>query len=160
MDELELQAGLDDLFDLMKPITKVMGAHGRTELEQYEADEMAKAIADPLAWARQNKDAMRRAMRRPGVRILLRRHPEARRQLHFDDAEAIEGLVSNGMVGLTDEQKKKWYDRIQRALPVLKIIAEFTPPPYNFAVIGVTILLILIAENRLKPDTLAAIFGA
>lgn len=157
------EEGFDDLIAVMAAPPLTGGP--TVSLDEYYQSEWTAAMADPVGWMRENGQGIRETSKRPMVRLLLRRHPEARRLLQDGDEEAIQGLLAGttsaeAIVGMSDEDKKKWYDRIQRFLIALKIAAAVIPPPYSFAVMAFAIGLALFAEKRLKPQELAALFAA
>lgn len=127
----------------------------KTDVDARIEAELVDMYADPVGYTSRLRKSSRKAFGHRGVKFLLRFHPAAR-GLSREDRDEIFALATGARsfsdtVGMSPEQKKKWHDRIQRWLPILKVIATFTPPPYNLGVIGFIVLLIWIDENRLKP---------
>lgn len=131
----------------------------RGRIQRRLDEQLTLAMADPEGWTRANREGIRRTALRPRVRERLNEEcPE------FTDAEHGEFLAAfvehgvNAPVGeWSDEKKAKWHKWIQRAIPVLKVIAAIVPPPYNLAVIAFIVVLTLIDKNRLTPKQLATI---
>lgn len=158
-DDNEFDAALTAALTPTTGFTKTGKLKGplRNRVNKLVDRELEKARADPVKWGGENRGVIRRASRRPLVaRKLAQDVPE------FSEQEHAENLVAfdvGGPFGEWDEERKaKWLKWIERILPVLKVIAAVTPPPYNLAVIAVIVVLTLIAENRLQPAELAAMF--
>jgi hypothetical protein len=144
------QEELDGLEAYLAATFTVAGIGPVSSVEAVIAQGLAECRADPVGYVTRT----RRNRKRGGavLRFMINRHPAAR-DLGPEDREELLRFASTGLpVGMSPEQKLKWHTRINRALPILKVVAQFTPAPYNFAVIGVIVLLIWVDENRLKPD--------
>lgn len=141
--------GMEFLLESMIPVT------GTEEVDLAIETELEYARADFAGWSEQNARKIRKGIGHRVVRFILNRHPAAR-GLSREDKDLLRG-IGTGKVRITPENAKKWHDRISRWLPVLKAIAQFTPVPYNFAVIGLIVTLIIIDENRLKPNIVEAV---
>lgn len=128
-------------------------------LSVYATDELTKAQADPDTWLADNRVAIQAAMRRPIVRLLLRRHTELH-DLVGQEMLGVFGGTNTHVVDMSDEWKARLHNWVQKALPILKLIATFVPPPYNFAIMAITVLLILIDTNRLQPTVVASVFAS
>lgn len=124
---------------------------------------LAEARKDPVAWTRANRGDVERASRRPLIaRRLARDVPEFTEGEHaeFLTAYLADPETQVATVGAWDEEKKaRWLKWIERAIPVLKVIAALTPPPWNVAVMVLIVVLTLVAERRLQPVELAGIFA-
>lgn len=136
--------GMEFLLGSMTPVT------GREEIDLLVERELALARADFAGWSESNSRDIKRRFGHRVVRFVLNRHPSAR-GLTREDRDLLRGVASDE-VRITPESAKKWHDRVNRWLPVLKIVAQFTPVPYNLAVVGLIVLLVIIDENRLKPN--------
>lgn len=136
--------GMEFLLGSMAPVT------GQEEIDLLIETELEHARADFAGWSEKNARDIKKKFGHRVVRFLLNRHPSAR-GLTREDRDLLRGVAS-GKVAITPENAKKWHDRVHRWLPVLKVVAQFTPIPYSFAVVGLIVLLIIIDENRLKPN--------
>ncbi len=130
-------AGLDDLLEFCS--TAPLTVHNPS------VDELNLALANPVDWLRTN---------------LMRRHLEVRDRLEASDVDQMVGLASGNIpVDMSDERNAIWHARMPKILAVLKRVAQYTPVPYNFAVILIIVILIIIDENRLTPKELAAMLA-
>jgi hypothetical protein len=137
------------------------------EVDRLVEEQLVEARYDPSGWSARNAKNVRKKFGHRVVKFILNRHPAAR-GLTQEDKDLVRSIArgdsrafgnEDGTVGITPENAKKWHDRINRILPVLKVIASFTPVPYNFGVIGVIVLLVIIDENRLKPYIVETAMG-
>lgn len=122
---------------------------------QYHFDKMMSlAVKDPQGFVRSHHRGVTRALGRPRVKGEFDARVGAG-ELQVDDIVLLTGLSEGRLpVGMSDEDKAKWHARIQRILPVLKVIAQFVPPPYNLAIIALIVILTIIDQNRLTPAQL------
>lgn len=159
--------GLERLFEMRSGRDEDLA-----EVERMVEEQLAEARADFAGWSARNARNTKRRFGHRVVKFILNHHPAARglsredkdlirRVAAGEDVSRVDPIVvrgADGTVGISPENAKKWHDRIQRWLPVLKIIATFTPVPYNFAVVGVIVVLVIIDENRLKPYIVEQVF--
>lgn len=121
---------------------------------------MALAVKDPHGFVRTHHRGVTRALGRRRVREELDSRVGVG-ELQPDDLVLLLGLSEGRLpVGMSDEDKEKWHQRIQRILPVLKIIAAIVPPPYNLAIVALIVILTLIDQNRLTPAQLGWVLSA
>lgn len=162
---MKTEAYFDDALATLTFMPKKPANNRRARRTMKHLDEqLTLALADPIGWSQAHREDIKRASRRRRVRELLREAPEL---AEFDDAthadgvawlDAVEdGTVGSFVAGMSEERKAKLHKWIQRALPVLKIIATFVPPPWSFAIVALIIVLTLIDQNRLTPKELAHI---
>ena len=132
---------------------------GRVKSRVDEA--YAKATGDLGTWLKNDFPRAQRRFQGPVVTFLLRQSPRAQAELTKEDLDELTTFVVNptaalyAVRGMSEEKKAEWHARIQRWLKVLPIIAGLTPPPYNLAVIGVIVLLMIIDKKFFTPAELA-----
>lgn len=149
----------DKLLDAYEPAKPLTGAGDMEAVEAEIARRLDEARADPQGFAKANR-GLKGVLARRAFRRRLRRDPEMQALSNEDFAAGelwMDSVVSGEpLVGMSDEWKERLHRWIQRALPVLKIIASLAPEPYRAIMFGIIVLLVLIDERRLKPPELAA----
>ena len=153
MDDLEFDAALEAALMPKAGAALHVGGPLRNRVKKLVDRELTKARIDPAGWAAENRAAIRCASRRPMIRAKLAQDvPE------FTESEHGEFLTAFETGGWIDdwspERKEKWHVWIGRVLPVLKVIAALTPPPYNLIPIALIVILTLLDERKLKPQEL------
>ena len=147
---------IDDLIEVLCQPTMASGHAllADKSLDQIKADETAAANANPAEWYAKNKELAQQAANRPFIRLMLRRHPEFR---NFDPTSVkigetfLNNFGSDKKTALNNDQKAKLKSFLEKTISILKIIVVVIPPPYNLAVIALTVVLQLIVMNRLTP---------